>query len=864
MSEGSTRAYWADAAAHWGRFWVGYLVLAVVSIAVTNVGIDGAGIWLANLFAISGALVRGRSLVAVTVAVATAAGCAYLASGETAVATLVLASFHAAQVAASVLLLRLWLLPDWQDPPAPEQRIRYFFVVAVAMPLLFGLALAPVIGGVTGWDAWSTVKNWLGSQMLGAALVGAFLLLRAMPDARRQLLSAQAVGAVVLACAATAAALVWVQHPFVSIGLGLLALVFVLPVAVVALTAGCVGTLSFAIIASGLLPHEVVYEAALDGRVHLTISMVVVVPVFVSLLMAHAAASRRRLEESEATFRRSMENSAVGMAIVDINGFIEKVNRAFAEMVGYTVEELEGRNLVDFVHPDDRPLGARLVREAIAERQTTPRVDTRYIRRDGTIIWGQGSASVDFDGETGQPRKLICHIENIDERRRALQAVAEAESRWSFALASARQGVWSLDVRKNEIYYSAVWKEILGYRDDELSNEPGLWLRLVHPDDVQTALDLGGADSDGRDGYFEAEFRMRHKDGGWVWVLDRGKVLERDEQGRMVRAIGTHTDITRQKEGQQKIVEAARALQAEKDRLRVTLHSIGDAVICTDQDDRVVFMNAVAEEITGHRGDRSIGRPIGEIYAPVHEETGETISIACADAGMHGAVGQDRCILGGADHVRNYIRQVVSPILAPDGTCEGMVVVFQDFTDARALQRKLVHAASHDSLTGLANRGRFMAELAELAAARSAASGEHQMLFIDLDRFKQVNDTAGHVAGDALLKRIASTMRRCVRSADLVARLGGDEFAVILRDCAGGDAERTARDVVRAIADLVFTWEGVEHRVGASIGIATIEPGADPAAIVATADKGCYAAKARGRGTVSFAGSAPVDARLSA
>jgi len=177
--------------------------------------------------------------------------------------------------------------------------------------------------------------------------------------------------------------------------------------------------------------------------------------------------------------------------------------------------------------------------------------------------------------------------------------------------------------------------------------------------------------------------------------------------------------------------------------------------------------------------------------------------------------------------------------------------VFQDISDARALQRQLAHAASHDSLTGLANRARFMDALEEVTEGRDRLFGkEHHLLFIDLDRFKLVNDTAGHVAGDALLKRIASAMQDCVRATDILARLGGDEFAVILRGCRLSEAEAIARLVVEAIGRLAFDWEGREHRVGASVGIAAITIGREPAEIVADADKGCYAAKAQGRGTV--------------
>ena len=293
-------------------------------------------------------------------------------------------------------------------------------------------------------------------------------------------------------------------------------------------------------------------------------------------------------------------------------------------------------------------------------------------------------------------------------------------------------------------------------------------------------------------------------------------------------------------------------MKAEKERLRVTLHSIGDAVICTDAEGKVTFVNAAAEVLTGHSADDVIGKPLSHTYCPRDEETNETISVLSEEA-SEGARSHNRAAIVRPDGRRSSVRQVVSPIITEGEVLNGSVIVFQDVTDARTLQRQLAYAASHDSLTGLANRANFHSAMREIVGEAACDENvEHQLLFVDLDRFKQVNDTAGHGAGDALLKKISGALLKSVRRSDLVARVGGDEFALILKHCNTDTAVRYAENIVSTVSGLDFEWEGQRFNVGASIGIAPIKQGGGAVdEIVARADRSCYDAKSSGRGTVS-------------
>ncbi|WP_244480843.1 diguanylate cyclase domain-containing protein [Mesorhizobium sp. Root157] len=441
----------------------------------------------------------------------------------------------------------------------------------------------------------------------------------------------------------------------------------------------------------------------------------------------------------------------------------------------------------------------------------------------------------------------------IDDKER----IAETETRWNFALASAKQGVWDANLQKGTTAYSDTWLELLGYQRVGQENDPDLWLKLAHPDDIERIKAADQAHMDGTVPYYEAEFRMRHKSGRWIWVLDRGKAVIRDPQGRALRVIGSITDITARKEVELRLAQSAALLADEKERLRVTLRSIGDAVICTDAMGAITFMNPLAEKLTGVESATALGKVLEAVYCTEDEETSQILDLARSIASDRKSDQDNRAVLVRHDRTRCSVRQVVSPITNERGEFCGSVVVFQDFTDARALQRQLAYAATHDALTGLANRSFFIQKVTELVAKAQPDDAGHHFMFIDLDHFKQVNDTSGHAAGDALLKRVAAIIRSGLGPADLVARLGGDEFAVVLQTGSAEAAQEAARTIVAAIAALEFDWNERSHSIGASIGVTPIDAGyCEVDEIIARADMACYAAKAAGRGCVFVTSSA--------
>ncbi len=590
----------------------------------------------------------------------------------------------------------------------------------------------------------------------------------------------------------------------------------------------------------------------------ISVPVAAVALILAALFIHRILDDRRQIAESEQRFRRAMEDSAIGIAIVGLDGRIHETNPAFAAMLGYSKAEIEALTFFQITHPDDVQIGRETMEGMRAGTVDAFHFEKRYLKKDGTPVWAHLAGSVIRDEKSRRPLYLVSQIEDIDARKQSEARITEAETRWNFALASAGQGVWDFDMRKGGTTYSAAWVKMLGYADGELDGDPDRWLTMIHPDDRENVAAADLAHLEGKTPFFEAEFRMRHKDGHWVWILDRGKTLERDRDGKLIRAIGSLTDITQRKQTEESLIVSAAALADEKERLRVTLQSIGDAVICTDAANRITFMNPIAEKLTGIAGAEALGKTLGHVYWAVDEETGQRIGMTRPALGGYVPADQNsRAVLVRRDDTRCSIRQVVSPIMNEHREFCGLVIVFQDFTDARALQRQLAYAAAHDALTGLANRSSFIRTMEELVqqsrkAGKAKPAGEHQFMFIDLDHFKLVNDTGGHAAGDALLKRVADAIRGALGPEDIVARLGGDEFAVILKSGSTTGARIAARAIIDAIRSLQFTWDGRPHAIDASIGLAPIRSG-EVDEIIARADAACYAAKAAGRGCVSVA-----------
>ena len=297
-----------------------------------------------------------------------------------------------------------------------------------------------------------------------------------------------------------------------------------------------------------------------------------------------------------------------------------------------------------------------------------------------------------------------------------------------------------------------------------------------------------------------------------------------------------------------------RALFNEKERAEVTLHSIADAVISTDAEGRIEFMNPIAEQLTGWHKEQALGELINSVFCMVNELTREAVP---CQIGM--GVNSDAAdlaldpngLLLSRDSSEFAIEESLAPLKDGQGVIVGYVLVFHDVTHSRHLAHQLSWQASHDVLTGLANRREFEHVMQQVIESCKTSGKPHALLYMDLDQFKIVNDTCGHAAGDELLRQLATIIGASVREGDSLFRLGGDEFAVVLAGCPVNRAESIANELRQSIEDFRFIWQDKPFSIGVSIGLVPITRESEGMAqILAAADAACYAAKEKGRNRV--------------
>lgn len=292
-------------------------------------------------------------------------------------------------------------------------------------------------------------------------------------------------------------------------------------------------------------------------------------------------------------------------------------------------------------------------------------------------------------------------------------------------------------------------------------------------------------------------------------------------------------------------------LAREKELAEVTLHSIVDGVITTDAGGRIEYLNPVAEHYLGWTNAEAAGKRLGEVYRVVDERTGAAIETLPLTGGHPGTAEAIAVRLVDRHGRECPVRYSHAPIRGRDGKVHGMIVVFHDVSQVRAMAQQLLWQASHDSLTGLVNRREFERRLADLIETARSQRREHALVFMDLDHFKTVNDTCGHSAGDELLRQLTSVMLTRMRGSDTLARLGGDEFAALLESCPLDQAVRIANAMRETVREFRFVWEGKTFSVGVSIGLVPITADSgDVNQVLAAADACCYEAKNQGRDRV--------------
>ncbi len=427
-------------------------------------------------------------------------------------------------------------------------------------------------------------------------------------------------------------------------------------------------------------------------------------------------------------------------------------------------------------------------------------------------------------------------------------ALASSDSRYQMLANNTNDVVGLHDIAGRFVYVSPSCLDLLNYRpEDLLGKDLGT---LCSPEERRRIEAEGLAPARRREAS-SVRWLARRRDGETRWVETITHAVE-DASGDVGMLVTSTRDITGHKETEDQLFH-------EQELAHVTLRSIGDGVITTADTGGVRFLNPIAERLTGWTNSSARGRSIERIFNGARSEDQARVTSLINRCRQHDrpVQGDGTVRLLDTDGQELTVEVSCAPIHDQDGQTLGQVVVLRDVTHNQRLAAQLTYQASHDALTGLLNRREFEVRLGELVAEVTAriSNGEapisHALCYLDLDQFKVINDTCGHIAGDELLRQISKLLRAQLRHSDIVARLGGDEFGVLLRECPVEKAIAMAEQLCRAMSGHRFTWQDHVFRIGASVGVVEVDASTtSESQILSAADAACYVAKDNGRGRV--------------
>ena len=429
-------------------------------------------------------------------------------------------------------------------------------------------------------------------------------------------------------------------------------------------------------------------------------------------------------------------------------------------------------------------------------------------------------------------------LESIKESR----AKRKIESlRLENTITGTHTGTWEWNVNTGETVFNERWAEIVGYSLAELAPiSIETWNALVHPDDLKKSARLLERHFLGELPYYECEARMRHKNGHWVWVMDRGCLMTRTDDGQPLMMYGTHQDITERKEAEKQLSMAAGVFRHAR-----------EGILITSAKGIILDVNAAFTQLTGYARQDVIHQNYQLLSSDRH---GELFMKTMLKALHEEGVWSGEYWMPRQDGAVFPALMTIAAVRNRAGEVEHYVTLVADISNLKQNEDKLRLIAHYDNLTGLPNRILLTERLRHATLVARRRKEELAVVFMDLDGFKEVNDTCGHAAGDQLLTILADRMKYALRECDTVARLGGDEFVVLLPDLSGKDGCRQVLDrLLAAVSAPACLGEG-QVQVSASIGVSIYpqQPDVDADTLLRQADMAMYQAKQNGKNQYYF------------
>lgn len=535
------------------------------------------------------------------------------------------------------------------------------------------------------------------------------------------------------------------------------------------------------------------------------------------------------LMESEERFRRAMDDSAIGMAIVSPEGRYLRVNPAMTQILQRSEQELLNCTWQDLTDPEDLDGDQQLADEVLRGERDTYRLAKRYLRPDGSVVWAELAVSC-VRKDNGEVLHYFSQIVDMTESVTARKALAKSEEHYRLIAENSLDVVFRASPSGHIIWISPSVTEVLGWQPWEVLGMS--ILRFLKKSDLTEQA------TDARSPHrIELEGRVLCKDGTYRWVdIISRPVL--DDSGIVVSRVGRLRDIAEKK-------EAEEALRRSEELFRTAMASAPTGMAVVSLDRRFLQVNEALCNLLG-RDEKWL---LDHGLPAVLDTADDQVDLNAREAILGGAVvstTMDHQMIH-ADGRRVLVEHSIGLLRDTSGQPSGFVSQFADVTESRRAREQLRFLATHDSLTELLNRRELLVQVSGILEQKPRTGDQVGILFVDLDHLKPINDTYGHAAGDEVIVTVARRIRAQLRATDLVARFGGDEFVVVLPAVhTAADVERIAgmlHDEVRKPIEV----NRAQIRTSLSIGGVIVAPGSEPNAVLRLADQALYRAKRDGR-----------------
>ncbi|MBW8190426.1 EAL domain-containing protein [Neiella marina] len=426
---------------------------------------------------------------------------------------------------------------------------------------------------------------------------------------------------------------------------------------------------------------------------------------------------------------------------------------------------------------------------------------------------------------------LMLFAKQRQARQEQQQKVIKSEERLKLSLWGSGDELWDWHISSGKIYRSNIWGLLEFPHDGRRSPQKGQQSN-IHPRDLKRVQNALSNHFEGRTTFYEATYRVRNKSADWIWILDRGKIVERDTDNNPLRMTGTIKDISKLKQAEERLTLFARSVA-----------NISDGVFILNRRFRIVEINEAFSQITSFSKAQVMNRSLH--FRSYPNSFSAQVKIRLAQQGRW--VGELEELRAGGEPF--FVELTIDPIHSEEGDVSHYVGVFSDITRRKQTEQELHRLSVEDTLTKLPNRSWFQAEHEKLVAKQT----RHALMVLDLDNFKKINDSLGHVAGDELLQQVSIRLNDCTRRQDTLFRLGGDEYAVLMESTTDVNTITRAAKALQKSLEAPFAIAQRELVVTCSVGIVLYPlDGETSEELLRNADTAMYHAKSEGSNRYVF------------